>query len=107
MNGWPENSRVEERHFSYYGLRCELVIDDNFIFKGHQLIIPSSARDEMMECSHKAHVGIEACLRRMRETIYWPGMAADIKTFVSNCDMSQKFGNKQQKEPIIQHDVGD
>ena len=34
-------------------------------------------------------------------------MAADMKKFVSNYDVCQKFGNKQQKEPIIQHDVGD
>ena len=61
----------------------------------------------MPKCSHEAHVGIEACLRRMRETIYWPGMAADMKKFVSNCDVCQKFGSKQQKEPIVQHDVGD
>ena len=55
------------------------VTDDDLIFKGHQLVIPSSAGDNILECSHKAHVGIEMCLRRMRETVYWPGMAADMK----------------------------
>ena len=105
MNGWPEKNKVDERLLPYYGLRSELIIDDDFIFKGHQLVIPRSARDEMVECSHKAHDKIEACLRRMRYTIYWPEMAADMK-FVSYYDVCQKFGNKQQKEPIIQHDAG-
>ena len=79
MNEWPEKSMVDDRLLPYYCLRSELVIDDDLFFKGHQLVIPSSARDEMLECSHKAHVRNEICLRRMRETIYWPGMAADIE----------------------------
>ena len=107
MNGWPEKSMVDERFLPYYGLITELVIDDDLIFKGHQLVIPSLAKDEMLKFSHKAHVGIEKYLWRMRKTIYWPGMAANMKKFVSNCDVCQKFGNKQQKEPIIKHDVGD
>ena len=107
VNGWPEKNMLDERLLPYYGLRSELVIDDDLIFKGHQLVMPRSTRGEMLECSHKAHVGIEACLRRMKETIYRPGMAADMKKFVSNCDVCQKFGNKQQNQPIIQHDVGD
>ena len=89
MNGWPKKSIVDERLLPYYGLRSELVIDEDLIFKGHQLVITRSARDEMLECSHKAHVGIEACLRRMRETIYRPGMAAAMKKFVSNCDVCE------------------
>ena len=34
-------------------------------------------------------------------------MAAEMKKFIRNCDVYQKFGNKQQKKPIIHHDVGD
>ena len=43
----------------------------------------------------------------MRNTIYWLGMAADMKKFVSNCDVCQKLGNELQKGPIIRNDVGD
>ena len=35
VNGCPKKSMVDERLLPYYGLRSELVVDDDFIFKGH------------------------------------------------------------------------
>ena len=41
VSKWPNESIVDDRLLLYYGLRSELVIDDDLIFKVLQLVIPS------------------------------------------------------------------
>ena len=62
----------------YYSVRSLLTLDNDLLFKDNQLFIPSSMRDGMKECAHKSHGGIGACLRRMRECIFWPGMSKNM-----------------------------
>ena len=41
----------------------------------------------MMEIIHGTHLGIVKCKQRARETLYWPGMSAQIEDKVKNCTM--------------------
>ncbi len=61
----------------------------------------------MMESLHASHQGIEATLRRARESIYWPNMNAEIKDYVKKCDVCCSIGPKQAKESLICHEVPD
>ena len=61
----------------------------------------------MMDCAHKSHGGIGACLRRMRECIFWPGMSKNMKERISTCEICLTHADSQMKEPIIQHDIGE
>ena len=64
--GWPERkSDVCLR--PYFHLRDELFVQGNLIFKGPRLVIPAFLRKELMSVAHKTHIGIEGCLRRVRE----------------------------------------
>ena len=40
---------------------------------------------EMLEAIHYSHLGITACLRRARDVLFWPGMSAQVKNFISKC----------------------
>ena len=53
---------------------------------------------------HSSHVGIDACLRRVRESVFWPGFSAEIKQMVETCETCQKFETSPQKEPLVSHD---
>ena len=53
---------------------------------------------------HKAHSGIEACLRLAREHVYWPGMCAQIKDLVQRCETCCSLARAQQKEPMASFD---
>ena len=44
---------------------------------------------------------MNGCLRRAKECIYWPGMDAEIREYVSRC--STCFDVKQPKESLISH----
>ena len=75
--GWPESkSDVPEIIHAYYDYRDELTVQDQLVFKGACLIVPSTMCREMMEV---AHAGIEGCIRRAHESMFWPCMSSELK----------------------------
>ena len=105
--GWPARHEVPDVAMPYYSVRALLTLDNDLLFKDNQLVVPSSMRDEMMDCAHKSHGGIGACLRRMRECIFWPVMSKNMKERISTCEICLTHADSQMKEPIIQHDIGE
>ena len=108
QNGWPED-KVDAPPLvtAYFHCRDELVIHDGLVFKGDRVIIPKSLRSEMKEAIHFAHVGIEGCLRRARECIYWPGMTGELKSYIQMCETCNKYHDGQKKETLMSHEVSD
>ena len=62
-------------------------------------------RPKIRERLHGAHTGVEGCLRRARETVYWPGMNADLRDYRAKCDVCATYQKDQQKEPLISHKI--
>ena len=58
-----------------------------------------------MSVAHSTHIGIEGYLRRVRECLFWPRIASDVKDFVSKCDVCLAYHTSQTKEPLLQHEV--
>lgn len=106
QQGWPDRQHdVEPILRPYFLVRDELSYDDTLIYTGERVVIPKSKRKEMMEKVHSSHLGIEGCLRRPRECLYWPSMNAEIKDYVQKCETCSSYGQKQQKKTLQQHDV--
>ena len=57
----------------------------------------------MLDRVHYAHIGMNGCLRRAKECIYWPGMDAEIREYVSRCSTCRSVDVKQLKESLISH----
>ncbi|XP_068671038.1 uncharacterized protein [Montipora foliosa] len=49
--------------------------------------------------------GVEKCLNRARETVYWPGVCEQIEEKVAKCEICNKYRNCQIKEPLLRHPV--
>ena len=75
--------------------------------RGDRVIIPQSLRKDMIERIHSSHLGIEGCLRRAREILYWPSMNAEVKEFIESCDVCRTYETKQRKETLRSHDIPD
>jgi transposase InsO family protein len=58
-----------------------------------------------MERIHASHLGIESCLRRARDCVYWPGMSAAIRTYIGNCAVCRAVDARQQKETMCPHEI--
>ena len=97
--GWPETKAdLPIKLTPYFHTRDEYTVQDGLVFKGDRVVIPVSLRKEMKEAIHSSHIGIEGCLRRARECIYWPGMNAEIKEHISTCAVCNAYPASQQKE---------
>ena len=106
LDGWPSSKTVvPDAIKAYYNMRDELTFSNGILFKGNRIIVPKSLRKEMLVKGHGGHVGTEGCLRRLRESLFWPGMNAEAKAYMSECDVCKSVQDAPSKEPMIAHDV--
>ena len=62
-------------------------------------------RDNMLAKIHASLIGIQGCLRRVREVVYWPQMDKDVAAYVAKCDVCNSQPAEQGKEPLICHEL--
>ena len=99
QQGWPKaKSASPECVHLYFDLRDELTVQGELVFKGQQLVIPYSMRKQMMTMVHDSHIGIDGCLRRASECMYWPRMSTELKEFISKCDVCLSYRSEQTME---------
>ena len=104
--GWPEDKdRLPIEVRDYFPFREEMTHQNGLVFKGERLVVPESAREEMKVKIHASHIGIQGCLRRAREVLYWPGMNKDIKNCIAQRVVCYNQPVEQTKEPIIWHEI--
>lgn len=105
-SGWaPSRKQCNPELTPYYDKRSELVEDKGIVFVGERLVVPTSLRKEMLKQIHRSHIGIEGCLRRAREVLYWPLMNAEVKDFISKCSVCQSHKPVQCREDMQPYPV--
>ena len=67
-----------------------MAANDGILYKGQRMVIPKSCQKDLLERLHSNHQGIEATLRRGRDSIYWPGMTNDIKQMIESCQVFER-----------------
>ena len=106
IEGWPDNKKdTSSLVMPFFSYADELSVQDGIIFKGERVVVPQSMRADTKKEIHAAHLGINGCVRRARETLFWPGMADDIKQFISKCETCRKYEISNQKEPLMPHEA--
>ena len=105
-NGWPSSKQLlPDQLRPYYSIKEELPTRGGLVFRGEKIVIPKSIRPAMKEKVHSSHIGLQGCLRRAREVIYWPGMSQELENFISRCSTCMEYGRKQPQEELKPHDV--
>ena len=69
----------------------------------HQVVIPQSVRNEVIEIAHdgnSGHPGINNTYRKLLSNFYWPGMKRDVNKYVKSCHVCQVAGNPNQTIPV-------
>lgn len=106
MKGWPiHKAELSEALTQFHSYRDELVVQDGIILRGERVVIPLSMRKDIKKKVHAGHGGINSCLRRARELVYWPRMSAEIRQYVESCSVCAEFSTKQAPEPLQVHEV--
>ena len=99
--GWQQRkSEVSPCVRTYFDVRDELVVDHGIVFRINRRVIPQSLRWDVLQKIHDSHMGMEGCIRRARESVFWPGMRAAIQDYVSKCETCQRYSRKQQRETL-------
>ena len=99
-----QTTDVPESIRPYYDSRDELTVQGNLVFKGQQLVVPVAVRSQLMAVAHASHIGIEGCIRRLRDCLYWPRMTTQMKDYVSKCDICASHRSAPPRESLRQHD---
>ena len=106
ISGWPpspKNIAVDLRPFHTFA--DELTVSNGLAFKGNRLVVPRDLRAYILERLHSAHTGVNGCIRRARDTVFWPGITVHIKRVVESCNICAHYQQSKQKEPLLSHPV--
>ena len=100
--GFPQSrSLLDPSIRSFWELRNRLTNDNGLILLDCRIVIPHSLRKRVLRCLHSAHQGVVGMKARANETIYWPGLDADIRNFRNNCSICNTISPSQPREPLI------
>ena len=107
QSGWPEKRNVPTNLIPFFHHREELTLEDGLIFKGDRCVVPKKMRRGMLKKLHSSHMGVESCLRRARETVYWPGITAQLRDYIGKCDVCCSDHSAQPREPLLSTPIPD
>ena len=80
-SGWPDSiQEVPTALRTFWPYRDELGVAHGVLFKGRQVVIPSTLQDDILNQLHVGHMGIERTRRLARETVFWPNMLKRHRT---------------------------
>ena len=106
MSGWPEHKHLLAPDLKiYWTFRDVIAAHNGILYKGDRMIIPKQVQKNMLSRLHSSHQGVEATLRRARDSIYWHGMTNDIKEMIGQCAACANERPSQQKETLRSHDI--
>ena len=83
LKGWPdERIHAPPLVQIYFAFRDELAIHDGIVFRGERVVVPASQRSVVKEKIHSSHLGLDGCLRRAKECLFWPNMTSEIRGYI-------------------------
>ena len=102
LRGWPETKpEADPRVAEYWTFRDEISIYNGVLYKEDRVIVPTVLRKKLLSRIHASHQEEQACLRRARDALFWPGMSQQVKDLVSSCSLCADFAPAQAKEPLM------
>ena len=105
VDGWPEVYKdcPADLH-SFWNFRDELSVENQLLFKGDRVVIPSTLQPEILKHLHTGHMGTEKMQLCARSSVFWPGLTNEVKNITKSCEPCQKHAPKQRQEEILVHE---
>ena len=74
--GFPENSHEMEKEIRPFH-QFRHILNDMLCYKD-RIIIPTLLRGQILDAVHGAHQGVSGMIRRVEDSVFWPGINTDI-----------------------------
>ena len=71
---------------------------------GQRIYIPEPLREGTMERLHRGHLGLGKMRGRARETVWWPRLSQDLKSYIKKCRICLEH-HKNRPEPLLQSEI--
>ena len=104
-NGWPKKTQVVAEAKPFYKFKDEIVHAEQLLFRNHQLLIPKSHQDDILNQLHESHQGINKTLARAKALLFWPGLYSQILDRISSCSICLEHRDERPGENLKSHDV--
>ena len=99
--GWPEHAcNTPLDCMDFHSARESLTEHNGLLLFRDRITVPTTMRRDILEKLHDGHQGIVKCMERARISVWWPGINAQIKELVANCEFCQVNKRSQGKEPL-------
>ncbi|XP_062544588.1 uncharacterized protein K02A2.6-like isoform X2 [Armigeres subalbatus] len=106
MDGWPsEKNKLPDVLRKYWSFRDEMAVYEGLIFRSHQILVPRSLRNKMLKEIHRGHTGIQGCIRRAKQSLFWVGMTTEITRMVEQCSVCEKHQRSNIKHELINNEI--
>ena len=86
---------------AYSKLKEHLSVVDGVPMYGRRLIIPSTLRQNILECLHSAHQCPSKMNDRAKHSVYWPGITSDIESIRQACTYCNRNAPTQPMMPPL------
>lgn len=105
INGWPNDKKNADLLVRpFWNIRENLCLIDDLIFMNEAVVIPINMKKEILEKIHEGHLGLNLCINKSKNVVYWPGIYTDIKEMITSCQSCTLFRKNNSKEPLVTHE---
>jgi len=96
-NGWRNTEDVVKK---WQHLSNELSYAQGLLWRGRRMFVPLKLRKKALNLAHAAHQGIVRSKQRLRASLFWPGMDAEIEEFCRNCETCVRLQPLSKDTPL-------
>jgi hypothetical protein len=110
-NGWHESLKETDPELQiFFNFREQLIVQDDIVFKGEKIVVPSTLRSDHLNQIHQGHPCLEAMKNRVCDIFYWPALSRDVELCCCGVLFVMPTDPISRKSPLrftkFQYDLG-
>lgn len=83
----------------------ELRVFGCLIFKNDRIVLPQVLRRKAIQSAHQGHGGISSTKHIMRDYFWWPGMSAEVESYIKACETCLLVSKKNPPIPLTSREL--
>ena len=86
----------------FYSARTHFTVQRPVIFYKSRVVVPSVLQNAVLEILHSGHGGVSSMMLRASDSVWWPGIQADIEKTRNSCHSCNVSSPSQPAAPPTQ-----